>query len=142
MRFKRSMLIFFGLYCAFLVLIFHHGCTIGRQRAVPEATVREFLTLTICAENQRIEQYLLLLEMLDRGDVASAKKRLQELLYILIMVPPEPPEWEATDEPEFLKEERLRLLRRIKAYHEKHKHEIDMTLPSNRAAVRHLEKIE
>ena len=76
--------------------------------------------------------------MFDGNDVAAAKERIQQLLYISIMIPPS---WELTDSPDALKAERVELLKRIKKYHEEHKHEINMEILSNKRAVQQFENL-
>lgn len=101
---------------------------------------RLLITTSVWAENTDIEAYLCVLEMLDRNDVVAAKERIQQLLYIRIV---EPPMWELVDSTDILnlKDKRIELLKRIKQYHEDHKDEIDMELPSNKQAVQQFDVI-
>ena len=73
-------------------------------------------------------------------DIDAAKERIQQLLYIRIAVPPQ---WELLDSPDVLnlKTKRIELLKRIKKYHEEHKDEIDMELPSNKRAVQQFDNL-
>lgn len=125
-----------------LYIIFLH-CTTTTEHAGVTPITRSLLTLDIWGENEDIEQYLRVLEMLDENDIDAAKERIQQLLYIRIMVPPQ---WELLDssgalKAERLKAERIELLKRIKKYHEEHKDEIDVNLPLNKRAVQQFDNL-
>ena len=131
--------------CICLVLLTFVGCEDKEvkeeeedQAKLFQYAVTIFLNSDARLDNSTIDGYLTVLELLDNGEVAKAKKRLQESMYIKIG---KDPEWEfVTDKS--IKNRRMRLLRRIRQYHEKHKDDVDMNLPSNRAAVERLQNLD
>ena len=137
---KKKVIIFGVIIVLVLYIIFLHCIISTRYARYADITPgnRLILTTDVWERHANIEQDLCVLEMLDGNDVAAAKERIQQLLYISIMMPPM---WELTDSPEYLKAERVELLKRIKKYHEEHKHEIDMELLSNKRAVQQFENL-
>ena len=134
---KKKVIIFGVIIVLVLYIIFLHCITSTRNADITPGT-RLILTTDVWERHANIEQDLCVLEMLDGNDVAAAKEHIQQLLYISIM---RPPLWELTDSPDVLKAERVELLKRIKKYHEEHKHEIDMKLLSNKRAVQQFENL-
>ena len=124
------------------IIILHFTTTVGHAGVTP--FTRELMTIDTWRENADIEQFLLVLKMLNENDIDAVKKRIQQLLYIRIAAPPQ---WEVLDSSgalnaELLKAERTKLLKRIKKYHEEHKEEIDMNDPANKRAVQQLENLK
>ena len=122
-----------------LYIIFLHCITSTRNAGI-SLDARLLLTTGVWAENADMDVYLCVLEMLDRNDVVAAKERIQQLLYIRIV---EPPMWKLMDSSDVLnlKAERIKLLKRIKKYHEEHKDEIDMEHPTNKRAVQQFDNL-
>jgi len=148
MRAQRESIVFSIILTAIFCIILQ-GCAVTKSEScVSESDVRELLTTMAWGDNIEIEQLITVLEWLDENKLDKARKHLQEVLYVRIGVPPG---WEELEleyledtfmNPDALKAERLKLLKRIKKYHEKHKNEINMRFPSNRRAVLQLERIE
>ncbi len=137
MRAMKKKFVVFGIIVVLvLYIIFLHWTINTRNTGI----TRLFTTTSVWAGNTDIEAYLYVLEMLDGNDVVAAKEHIQKLLYIRIVVPPM---WEFTDSfgTFNLKDKRIELLKRIKQYHEDHKDEIDMDLPSNKLAVQQFDVI-
>ena len=139
---KKKFIIFGIIIVLVLYIVFLHCITYTRNTGM-SADTRFFLTMDVWADNVDIEQYLYVLEMLNENDIDCAKEHIQKLLYIRIGVPPQ---WELLDssgalKAESIKAERIELLKRIKKYHEEHKDEIDMKLPSNKRAVQQLDNL-
>ena len=135
---KKKVIIFGVIIVLVLYIIFLHCITSTRNAGIAPGT-RLLLTTDVWKDNSNIELYLCVLEMLDRNEVASAKERIQQLLYISIMMPPL---WELMDDSaDVLKAKRIELLKRIKKYHEEHKDEINMELPSNKQAVQQFDNL-
>ncbi len=140
---KKKVIIFGIIIVLVLYIIFLH-CITSTRNAGDTPGIRLLLTTGVWKENSDIELYLCVLEMLDGNDVASAKERIQQLLYISIV---QPPLWELIDSPDILgvdlnlEAKRTELLKRIKKYHEEHKHEINMEILSNKRAVQQFDNL-
>lgn len=134
---KKKVIICSVIIVLVLYIIFLH-CIISKRSVSVTPIMRAILTTDVMRQNARIGQLLSVLEMFDGNDVAAAKERIQQLLYVSIMYTPL---WEHTDSPDALKAERVELFKRIKKYHEEHKHEINMELPSNKRAVQQFDNL-
>jgi hypothetical protein len=134
----KNKVILFGIIIVLVLYIIFLHCT-TRTGISPDA--RLIITTSVWAENVTIGRYLDVLEMLDKNNIDAAKKSIQNLLYISIMVPPD---WELMGPLNGLdlETQRIELLKRIKKYHEEHKNEIDMKFPSNQKAVQQLDSLE
>jgi hypothetical protein len=140
MRAMKNKVILFGIIIVLVLYIIFLHCIKSTGNEDISLDARLLITTGVWAENTDIEQYLYVLELFDRNDIDAAKKRIQRLLYIRIA---EPPDWKLIGSLDGLnlKAQRIELLQRIKQYHEEHKDEIDMDLPSNKQAVQQLDNL-
>jgi hypothetical protein len=138
---KRQLAMLLAWSCCALLLLSAPGCGCSRQGVPGEEWLRLQGALNEWQRVALMLNYLDVLEMLDRGEVADAKKRVQQLLYIQVASEPETDLLRDDPLAEWTLPARSDALERAKAFHDKHRDEIDMMLPSNQKAVAILERL-